>query len=50
MAKKIVITAALTGVLARREQCPYIPYTPQEIALEGRRRCRSKYITHTRPQ
>jgi uncharacterized protein (DUF849 family) len=37
MAKKIVITAALTGVLARREQCPYIPYTPQEIALEGKR-------------
>ena len=36
MAKKIVITAALTGVLARREQCPYIPYTPEEIALEGK--------------
>lgn len=37
MAKKIVISAALTGVLARREQCPYIPYTPEEIALEGKR-------------
>lgn len=37
MAKKIVITASLTGVLARREQCPYIPYTPEEIALEGKR-------------
>jgi uncharacterized protein (DUF849 family) len=37
MAKKIVITAALTGVLARREQCPQIPYTPKEIALEGKR-------------
>lgn len=37
MAKKIVITAALTGVLARREQCPYIPYSPEEIALEGKR-------------
>ena len=37
MAKKIVITAALTGVLARREQCPYIPYTPKEIAEEGKR-------------
>jgi uncharacterized protein (DUF849 family) len=37
MAKKVIITASLTGVLARREQCPYIPYTPQEIALEGRR-------------
>ena len=37
MAKKVIITASLTGVLARREQCPYIPYTPQEIALEGKR-------------
>jgi 3-keto-5-aminohexanoate cleavage enzyme len=37
MAKKIIITAALTGVLARREQCPTIPYTPEEIALEGKR-------------
>jgi len=37
MAKKIVITASLTGVLARREQCPYIPYTPKEIAEDGKR-------------
>ncbi|HWB63964.1 MAG TPA: 3-keto-5-aminohexanoate cleavage protein [Chitinophagales bacterium] len=37
MAKKIVITAALTGVLANRQQCPYIPYTPKEIAEEGKR-------------
>lgn len=37
MSKKVVITAALTGVLANRDQCPYIPYTPAEIAEEGRR-------------
>jgi len=37
MANKLVITAALTGVLANRSQCPYIPYTPEEIAEEGRR-------------
>src|SRR3984957_13029489 len=37
MAKKIVITASLTGVLATRAQCPYIPYTPKEIAEEGKR-------------
>jgi len=37
MAKKTIITAALTGVLANRDQCPYIPYTPEEIAEEGRR-------------
>jgi 3-keto-5-aminohexanoate cleavage enzyme len=35
--KKIIITAALTGVLADRKQCPYIPYTPEEIAEEGLR-------------
>ena len=37
MAKKIIITAALTGVLATRQQSPYIPYTAGEIADEGRR-------------
>ena len=34
---KVVVTAALTGVLATREQCPAIPYTPREIAAEARR-------------
>ena len=29
---KVVITAALTGVAANRDQCKWIPYTPQEIA------------------
>ncbi len=37
MSKKIIISASLTGVLANRKQCPYIPYTPEEIAEEGRR-------------
>ena len=35
--KKVIITAALTGVLANRNQCPAIPYTPKEIALEAKR-------------
>ena len=35
--KKVIITAALTGVLANRDQCPYIPYTPVEIAEEAKR-------------
>ena len=34
---KTVISAALTGVLATREQCPAIPYTPKEIAEEAAR-------------
>jgi uncharacterized protein (DUF849 family) len=34
---KVIISAALTGVLANRNQCPYIPYTPAEIAEEARR-------------
>ena len=33
----VVISAALTGVLATREQCPAIPYTPREIADEAKR-------------
>jgi 3-keto-5-aminohexanoate cleavage enzyme len=34
---KTVVTAALTGVLARRDLCPSIPYTPKEIAAEAER-------------
>jgi len=37
MNDKVVITCALTGVLAKREQCPWVPYTPAEIAEEARR-------------
>jgi 3-keto-5-aminohexanoate cleavage enzyme len=33
----VIITAALTGVIATRQQCPAIPYTPTEIAEEARR-------------
>lgn len=35
--KKVIISAALTGALTTRAQCPAIPYTPVEIAEEGRR-------------
>jgi 3-keto-5-aminohexanoate cleavage enzyme len=34
---KVIVTAALTGVLATREQCPAIPYTPKEIGAEAKR-------------
>jgi uncharacterized protein (DUF849 family) len=34
---KVIISAALTGVAANREQCKWIPYTPQEIAEEALR-------------
>lgn len=34
---KTVITCALTGVLANRSQCPWVPYTPEEIADEALR-------------
>ncbi len=33
---KVVITCALTGVVANKEQCPHIPYTAEEIAEEAR--------------
>jgi 3-keto-5-aminohexanoate cleavage enzyme len=34
---KVVITCALTGVLANRRQCAGIPYTPAEIGEEAKR-------------
>jgi 3-keto-5-aminohexanoate cleavage enzyme len=33
----VIITCALTGVLANRDQCPGIPYTPVEIAEDAKR-------------
>jgi len=33
----VVITCSISGSLANREQCPAIPYTPQEYAAEARR-------------
>ena len=32
---RVVISAALTGALTTRDQCPAIPYTPEEIAAEA---------------
>ena len=32
-----VITCAITGALANRSQCPFVPYTPEEYAAEARR-------------
>jgi len=32
-----IITVALSGVVANREQCPGIPYTPEEYAAEAKR-------------
>jgi len=34
---KVIITCALTGVVANREQCPYLPYAPAEIGEEAKR-------------
>jgi len=33
----VIITCAISGALASREQCPAIPYTPAEYAAEARR-------------
>jgi 3-keto-5-aminohexanoate cleavage enzyme len=33
----VVITCSISGVLANRDQCPAIPYTPAEYAAEARR-------------
>ncbi|HET8976845.1 MAG TPA: 3-keto-5-aminohexanoate cleavage protein, partial [Solirubrobacteraceae bacterium] len=32
-----IITCAISGALANRDQCPAIPYTPEEYAAEARR-------------
>ncbi|MBX5468929.1 MAG: 3-keto-5-aminohexanoate cleavage protein [Thermoleophilaceae bacterium] len=33
----VIITCAISGAVASREQCPAIPYTPEEYAAEARR-------------
>jgi 3-keto-5-aminohexanoate cleavage enzyme len=33
----VVITCSISGVIANREQCPAIPYTPEEYGAEARR-------------
>ncbi len=33
----VVITCAISGTIANREQCPAIPYTPEEYGAEARR-------------
>src|SRR3954451_11296682 len=37
LADPVVITCAISGTLANRDQCPAIPYTPEEYAAEARR-------------
>jgi 3-keto-5-aminohexanoate cleavage enzyme len=37
LADPVVITNSISGALANREQCPAIPYTPEEYAAEARR-------------
>src|ERR687897_3397606 len=33
----VVISCSISGVIANKEQCPAIPYTPEEYAAEARR-------------
>src|SRR5216110_3281691 len=33
----VVITCSISGTIANRDQCPAIPYTPDEYAAEARR-------------
>src|ERR1700709_752771 len=33
----VVISCSISGVIANRDQCPAIPYTPDEYAAEARR-------------
>ena len=36
-ADPVVISCSISGVIANRDQCPAIPYTPEEYAAEARR-------------
>src|SRR5579863_8162081 len=33
----VLITCSISGSIANRDQCPAIPYTPEEYAAEARR-------------
>ena len=33
----VIITCSISGAIANRDQCPAIPYTPEEYAAEARR-------------
>ena len=33
----VIISNSISGVIANRDQCPAIPYTPEEYAAEARR-------------
>ena len=33
----VIITCAISGAIANRDQCPAIPYTPEEYGAEARR-------------
>ena len=33
----VLLTCAISGAVANRDQCPAIPYTPAEYAAEARR-------------
>src|SRR5919109_3578457 len=33
----VILTCAISGAVANRDQCPAIPYTPEEYGAEGRR-------------
>lgn len=35
--EKVILTAAITGVVTTRIDCPYIPYTPVEMGEEAKR-------------
>jgi 3-keto-5-aminohexanoate cleavage enzyme len=37
LADPVVITNSISGAVANRDQCPAIPYTPEEYAAEARR-------------
>ncbi len=33
----VILSCSISGAVANRDQCPAIPYTPEEYAAEARR-------------
>ena len=50
MSDKVIITAALTGAVTRKEQNPAVPYTPEEFAEDAYKVYNSGGSDRSRPR
>ena len=48
--RSCMITCALSGVVANRDQCPAIPYAPEDYAAEAKRAYEAGAAVRTYPR